>query len=398
MTDALTLEDRYGAHNYHPLPVVLTKGKGIYVFDTDGKKYMDFLSAYSAMSHGHCHPRLLKALHKQSEQICVTSRAFFNDRLGPLLHELCKISHLDKALPMNSGAEAVETAIKAARRWGYQIKKIPDNKAEIIVASGNFHGRTSAIISFSSEPAYKKGFGPFMTGFVTIPYGSVESLEKAITPHTCAFLVEPMQGEAGIIIPPKGWLKKVSEVCKKHNVLLILDEIQTGLCRTGKMFAFEHEGIIPDGVIIGKALGGGILPISAFVSRQDVMDLFTPGSHGSTFGGNPLAAAVALEALDVMKDEDFAKNSEKLGDYLLQQLIKRRKPFIRDIRGKGLWIGVDFDPVKVSARTVSERLMHKGVLAKETHETVVRLAPPLIIKKEEIDEALEIWDSVLESL
>jgi len=398
MTDPLTLEDRYGAHNYHPLPVVLTKGKGIYVFDTDGKKYMDFLSAYSAMSHGHCHPRLLKALHKQSEQICVTSRAFFNDRLGALLQKLCEISHLDKALPMNSGAEAVETAIKAARRWGYQIKKIPENKAEIIVASGNFHGRTSAIISFSSEPAYKKGFGPFMPGFVTIPYGSIESLEKAITPHTCAFLVEPMQGEAGIIIPPKGWLKQVSAICKKHNVLLILDEIQTGLCRTGKMFAFEHEEIIPDGVIIGKALGGGILAVSAFVSRQDVMDLFTPGSHGSTFGGNPLAAAVALEALYVMEKDHFAKNSEKLGEYLLQQLIKRRKPFIRDIRGKGLWIGVDFEPAKVSARTVSERLMHKGILAKETHETVVRLAPPLIIKKEEINQALEIWDDVLESL
>lgn len=397
MTEPLTLEDCYGAHNYYPLPVVLTKGEGIWVFDIHGQKYLDFLSAYSAMSHGHCHPRLLKALHKQSEKICVTSRAFFNDKLGLMLQKLCEISHLDKALPMNSGAEAVETAIKAARRWGYEVKKIPENRAEIIVASGNFHGRTSAIISFSSEAHYKKDFGPFMPGFVTIPFGSTEALEKAITPNTCAFLVEPIQGEAGIIIPPQGWLRQVSEICKKHNVLFILDEIQTGLCRTGKTFAFEHEGIVPDGVIVGKALGGGILPVSAFVSRAEIMDLFNPGSHGSTFGGNPLAAAVALEAMNVMKDELFAENSQKLGGYLLKELKKTQKPFMRDIRGKGLWVGVDFDPAKISARKVCEKLMHKGLLAKETHETVVRLAPPLVIKKEELDMALAIWDEAIKS-
>jgi ornithine--oxo-acid transaminase len=398
MTDPRMLEERYGAHNYHPLPVVLSKGKGIWVYDIYGKKYMDLLSAYSAMSHGHCHPRLLKVLHVQSQNICVTSRAFFNEELGPLLKKICEISHLDKALPMNSGAEAVETAIKAARRWGYAIKKIPENKAEIIVAKNNFHGRTTAIISFSSEPDYKKGFGPFLQGFVEVPYSCTESLEKAITPHTCAVLIEPMQGEAGIIIPPPGYLKKVSEICKKNNVLLILDEIQTGLCRTGKMFAFEHENIIPDGVIIGKALGGGILPISAFVSRAEVMDLFTPGSHGSTFGGNPLASAVALEALHIIEEDMYAENSLKLGEYLLSELKRRNLPFIRDIRGKGLWIGVDFDPAKVSARNVCEKLMEKGILAKETHQTVVRIAPPLIITEEEVDLALSIWDEVMLTL
>lgn len=395
MTDPLSLEERYGAHNYHSLPVVLTKGTGIWVWDIHGKKYMDLLSAYSAMSHGHCHPSLLKALHTQSEEICVTSRAFYNDKLGALLKKLCEISHLDKALPMNSGAEAVETAIKAARRWGYEVKKIPQDKAEIIVASGNFHGRTSAIVSFSSEPSYKEGFGPFMPGFVIVPFGSIEALEKAITPNTAAVLFEPIQGEAGILIPPKGWLKKVSEVCKKNKVLLLLDEIQTGLCRTGKMFAFEHEGIVPDGVVIGKALGGGILPVSAFVARKEIMDLFTPGSHGSTFGGNPLAAAVALEAIKVMEEDAYAEKSSRLGAYLLTELQKRPHPFIKEIRGKGLWVGVDFDPKKVSARAVCEKLMEKGLLAKETHDTVVRIAPPLIITKEEIDFALSIWDEVV---
>ncbi|MCX6991264.1 MAG: ornithine--oxo-acid transaminase [Chlamydiae bacterium] len=398
MTDPRLLEERYGARNYHPLPVILSKGKGIWVYDIHGKKYMDLLSAYSAISHGHCHPRLLKVLQNQSQNICVTSRAFFNEKLGPLLKKLCELSHLDKALPMNSGAEAVETAIKAARRWGYTVKKIPENKAEIIVAKNNFHGRTTAIISFSSEQDYKKGFGPFLQGFVEVPYSSAEALEKAITPNTCAVLLEPMQGEAGIIIPPPGYLKKISEICKKNNVLLILDEIQTGLCRTGKMFAFEHENIVPDGVIIGKALGGGILPVSAFVTRTEVMDLFTPGSHGSTFGGSPLSAAVALEALLIMEEDHYAENSQKLGEYLLSELKKRNLPFIRDIRGKGLWIGVDFDPAKVSARKVCEKLMEKGILAKETHQTVVRIAPPLIITKEEVDLALSIWDDVMLTL
>jgi ornithine--oxo-acid transaminase len=393
--DWIELESHYGAHNYHPLPVVIARGKGAWVWDVHGKKYLDMLSAYSAVSHGHAHPRVLQTLKDQADKICITSRAFYNDKLGLLLKKLCEISGLDMALPMNTGAEAVETAIKAARQWGYKVKGIPKNKAEIIVAEGNFHGRTSGIISFSSEKTYKDNFGPFMPGFKTIPYADSAALEEAITEHTCAFLVEPIQGEAGIIIPPRGWLKKVAEICKKKNVLLILDEIQSGLCRTGKMFAYEHEGIKPDGLILGKALGGGVLPVSMFLSRKEIMELFTPGTHGSTFGGNPLSAAVAFEAIRVIEEEHFAERSSVLGIYFLEQLQKIQHKSIKEIRGKGLWVGVEFDPKKISARKFCEHLMEKGVLAKETREVVVRLAPPLVIAKEDLEWAVSIFKEVL---
>ncbi|MBS0603807.1 MAG: ornithine--oxo-acid transaminase [Verrucomicrobia bacterium] len=398
MDDFIELEEHFGAHNYHPLPVVLTRGKGIWVWDEKGKKYLDMLSAYSAVSHGHAHPRLVKALKEQAEKIAVASRAFYTDKLGPLLQKLCALSGLDMGLPMNTGAEAVETAIKAARRWGYQIKEIPKDKAEIIVAEGNFHGRTTTIVGFSSEEAYKEGFGPFTPGFKLVPFGSASALEKAITPNTCAFLVEPIQGEAGIIIPPADYLEQAAKICRKHNVLLILDEVQSGLGRTGKMFAFQHAGIKPDGLILGKALGGGLLPVSAFLSRRDIMQLFTPGSHGSTFGGNPLAAAVASEALNVLKEEELVQKSAELGSYFLEKLKNLRSPLVSSLRGIGLWIGIVIDPAKASARAVCEKLMEKGLLAKETHQVVVRLAPPLVITREEIDWAVEQISQVLSEM
>jgi ornithine--oxo-acid transaminase len=384
----LARESAVCAHNYHPLPVVLTKGKGVWLWDEQGKKYLDMMSAYSAVSHGHVHPRIYKTLTEQAARLCIPSRAFYTDTLAPFLEKLCAMTGLDMALPMNTGAEAVETAVKAARRWGYRAKKIPQDKAEIIVAHGNFHGRTTAIVGFSSEPAYKADFGPFAPGFVEVPFGDAAALEKAITPHTAAFLVEPMQGEAGIIIPPKGWLVQVAAICKKHNVLLILDEIQTGLGRTGKLFAFQHEGIVPDGLILGKALGGGMLPVSAFVARKEVMDMFNPGSHGSTFGGNPLAAAVGLEALKSLEEENLTHRSAELGAHLLRELKAINSPLIADVRGSGLWVGLEIDPKKGSARKVCERLMEKGVLSKETHEVVIRFAPPLVITREEIDWAV----------
>lgn len=398
MNECIALEEQYGAHNYHPLPIVITKGKGAYLWDDKGNKYLDMLSAYSAVSHGHAHPRLVKALQKQAEQVAVISRAFYSDQLGFLLQKLCNLSGLDMGLPMNTGAEAVETAIKAARLWGYQVKEIPKNQAEIIVVRGNFHGRTTTVIGFSSKEAYKEGFGPFTPGFKIIPYGSPEELEKAITPHTCAFLVEPIQGEAGIIIPPEEYLGQAAKICKRHNVLLILDEIQSGLGRTGKMFAFEHSGIKPDGLILGKALGGGLLPVSAFLSRRDVIELFKPGSHGSTFGGSPLAAAVALEALAVLQEEKLIEQSGELGAYFLEKLKGLRSPLITDLRGKGLWIGMQIDPVLASARAISENLMKKGILAKETHEVTLRLAPPLVITREEIDWAVAQIAEVLQTL
>lgn len=383
------LEKKYGAQNYLPLPVTLVKGKGVWLYDEKGKRYLDMLSCYSAVSHGHCHPRLLKVLNQQARQLAVVSRAFYTDRLGPFLKKLCTISGMEMALPMNTGAEAVETAIKAARQWGCQVKKIPKNKAEIIVCTNNFHGRTTTIVSFSTEEKYRDHFGPFTPGFKVIPFGSSIALEKAITKNTCAFLVEPIQGEAGILIPPQGWLKEMAKVCKKHRILFLLDEVQSGLCRTGKTFAFEHEGIQPDGLILGKALGGGLLPVSAFLSKRAVLSLFTPGSHGSTFGGNPLAAAVGLEALQILEDENLAEKSEELGTYFLRELKKIQSSYITQIRGKGLWIGLDIDPKKDTARNVCEQLMKEGVLCKETHEITVRFAPPLIIKKREIDWALE---------
>jgi ornithine--oxo-acid transaminase len=396
--DFIALEKRFGASNYLPLPVVLSRGEGVWLWDVAGKKYLDMMSAYSAVSHGHCHPRLLKVLKEQSEQLCVTSRAYYTDALGPLLEELCSITGLSKALPMNTGAEAVETAIKAVRRWGYQVKGIPENKAEVIVFGGNFHGRTTTIISFSSEEEYKENFGPFSAGFKEVPFGDIDALRQAITPNTCAVLAEPMQGETGIRIPPNGWLKSLEVACRENNVLLISDEVQTGLGRTGKWFGVDHEGVKPDGIIVGKALGGGILPVSAFVGSNDLMSVFNPGSHGSTFGGNPLACRVALEGLRILQEDNLVERSAALGDYLIGQLRRISSPLIQDVRGKGLWVGVEIDPNCASARLVCEQLAERGILSKETHETVVRFAPPLVSTKEQIDFAITQFFEVLKGL
>jgi ornithine--oxo-acid transaminase len=391
----IDLENTFGAKNYHPLPVVLCKGQGVWVFDVNGKKYLDMMSAYSAVGHGHSHPKLVAALTQQAQKLSICSRAFYNDQLGPFLERLCTLLGYACALPMNSGAEAVETAIKAARRYGYEVKGIPENQAEIIVCSSNFHGRTTSVISFSSEETYRKNFGPFTPGFKVVPFGDLDAMEKAITPRTCAIITEPMQGEAGIIVPPKGWLKGIENLCRQNGVLLILDEIQTGLGRTGKLLAAEHENVRPDGVILGKSLGGGLLPVSALVGTQELLDVFTPGSHGSTFGGNPLAAAVGLKALEVLEEEKLIERSHTLGQYLLESIKKINAPCIRHVRGAGLWVGIDIDPAQKSARTICEALMKKGILTKETHETVIRLAPPLVIKKEELTWAIEIIEACL---
>ncbi|MBU6509026.1 MAG: ornithine--oxo-acid transaminase [Gammaproteobacteria bacterium] len=398
MNKTIELENRYAARNYLPLPVVLTRGEGVYVWDDVGNKYLDMMSAYSAVSHGHSNPRLVKALKDQADKLAICSRAFHTDKLGPFLKRACELTGMDMALPMNTGAEGVETALKAARKWGYKVKRIPEGKAEIIACEGNFHGRTIAIVGMSSEAQYKDGFGPFPAGFKVIPYGDAAALEKAITPNTAAFLVEPIQGEAGIRVPPAGYLAKCAELCKKHNVLLICDEIQTGLGRTGKLLACQHENVKPDGLILGKALGGGLLPVSMFLARKDVMAVFTPGDHGSTFGGNPLAAAVGLEALNVMMEEKLSERSAEMGAYLLEKLHTLRSPLIKDLRGKGLFVGIEFDPRKASARAVCEHLMAHGILSKETHETVVRLAPPLVITREQIDWAVERIDLVLKEI
>ncbi|MFI4938706.1 MAG: ornithine--oxo-acid transaminase [Candidatus Berkiellales bacterium] len=382
-------EKQYCAHNYEPLPVVLTKGEGVWVWDIEGKRYLDMLTAYSAVSFGHCHPRLVEVLSSQSQQLCLTSRAFYTDRLLPYAEKLCALTGMHSVLPMNSGAEAVETAIKAARRWGYEIKKIPQDKAEIIVAKNNFHGRTITIISFSSEPEYKRDFGPLTPGFVEIPFGESDALLQAITPNTCAFLIEPIQGESGIHVPPKGWLKKCHQICQENNVLLIVDEVQSGLGRTGKLFAFQHEGIQPDGLILGKGLGGGILPTSAFLGRKDLMNVFTPGSHGSTFGGNPLATRMAFEVLTLLEQEKLVENSAVLGEKLLQGLRDIKSPLIKEVRGKGLWAGVEIDVKFATARQICETMIKHGVLSKDTHQTVIRFAPPLIIKEEELKWAIE---------
>lgn len=394
----ITKELKYSARNYAPLPVVLVRGQGSFVWDDAGKRYIDMMSAYSAVSHGHCHHRIISALTNQAQTINVISRAFHSDKLAPFMEKLCKISGMDMGIPMNSGAEAVETAIKAARLWGYKVKGIAKNKAKIIVAKQNFHGRTTSIISFSSEEDYKDGFGPFTPGFKTVEYGNAKALEAAIDKDTCAFLVEPMQGEGGIIIPPKGWLKEVQKICKKHNVLLILDEIQTGLGRSGKMFAFQHEITKPDGLILGKALGGGVLPVSAFLGKKEIIKLFKPGSHGSTFGGNPLACAVGIEALNILEDEKLVENSRVLGEYLLGSLQAVKSKLIKNVRGRGLWVGLEIDKKYASARHVCERLMANGVLTKETHEVVVRLAPPLVMTKDILDEALAIIIATLEEV
>lgn len=389
MHETVDLETRYCAQNYLPLPVVLVRGEGVYVWDDRGTKYIDMMSAYSAVSHGHCHPRLVTALKQQAEQLTIVSRAFYTDKLAPLLHKLCAMTGQDKALPMNTGAEAVETAIKAARKWGYTMKGVPADQAEIIACNGNFHGRTLTVVGLSSEAQYRRGFGPFSPGFKCIPYGDVAALEAAVTPNTVAFLVEPIQGEAGIIVPPKGYLKACAALCQKYNILLICDEIQTGLGRTGKLLASDHEKVKPDGLILGKALGGGMLPVSAFLARADVMNVFQPGDHGSTFGGNPLASAVALEALSIIEEDKLAERSAELGTFLLDALAEINSSLIIDIRGKGLFVGIEIDPKQRSARDICEGLMRRGVLSKETHDTVIRLAPPLIITKEQLTWTVE---------
>lgn len=398
MNRCIDLEKRYCANNYHPLPVVLKSGKGVWLWDIDGKRYLDMMSAYSAISFGHAHPHLVQALTAQAQRLAVTSRAFYSDQLGPFLQSLCEMTGMDKALPMNTGAEAVETAIKAARKWGHKVKGIPDQQAQIIVCNGNFAGRTTTIIGFSSEAQYRDGFGPFTPGFVSIPYGDAAALEAAITPDTAAFIVEPIQGEGGIIVPPPGYLAVCREICTRHNVLLICDEVQTGLGRTGKLLACQHENVQPDGITLGKALGGGLLPVSAFLASEEVMDVFTPGDHGSTFGGNALAAAVGSAALKVLHDEGLIEKSAELGEYLLNNLRAIKHPAIREVRGKGLLIGVELDPALLPARVFCEHLMRHGVLSKETHQTVARFAPPLIISKDEIDGALAIIGAVFDTM
>jgi ornithine--oxo-acid transaminase len=384
----VALEDQYGARNYHPLDVVIERGEGIWVVDVEGNRYLDCLSAYSALNQGHVHPRILRALKEQAEKVTLTSRAFRNDQLPLFYKELSDWTGYEMSLPMNSGAEAVESAIKLARKWAYKKKGIPRYQAEIIVAAGNFHGRTVSIISFSTEPLYRDDFGPFTPGFVVVPYGDADALEKAIKPTTAAVLIEPIQGEGGVLIPPKGYLKKIRKMCTKNNVLFIADEIQTGLGRTGKLFACDHEEVRPDIMIIGKALGGGFYPVSAILADVPILGLFTPGEHGSTFGGNPLAAAVARESIRVIQEEKLVENSAAMGEYFMDQLEEIPSPHVKEVRGKGLLIGVELKNEAGGARRFCETLMKKGILAKETHEKVIRFAPPLIIKKEDIDWAI----------
>jgi ornithine--oxo-acid transaminase len=384
--------EKYGAHNYHPLPIVISRAEGVWVEDPEGNKYMDMLSAYSAVNQGHRHPKIIQALKDQADKVTLTSRAFHNDQLGPWYEKICKLTKKEMALPMNTGAEAVETAIKAARRWGYDVKGIAENQAEIIACVGNFHGRTMTAVSLSSEAEYKRGFGPMLPGIKLIPYGDLEALKSAITANTAAFLIEPIQGEAGIVIPPEGFMKAAFDVCKENNVLFIADEIQAGLARTGKMFACEWEGIEPDMYILGKALGGGVFPISCVVANNDILGVFNPGSHGSTFGGNPLACAVSIAALDVLIDEKLSDKSLELGQYFVSKLKEIHNPRIKEVRGRGLFIGVELTE---PARKYCEELKEKGLLCKETHDTVIRFAPPLIITRDELDWAIERIKEVL---
>ena len=382
--DLIAREKTFGARNYDPLPVVLARGQGSWLADVDGRRYLDLMSAYSAVSFGHANPRIVAALVAQAQQLGVTSRAYFNDELPLLLERLAHVTGLDRALPANGGAEAVETALKAARKWGHKVKGIPEGRAEIIGCRGNFHGRTIAVIGLSTEPQYRDGFGPFPPGLSTIPYGDAEALARAITPHTAAFLVEPIQGEGGIVVPAEGYLRRVREICTAHRVLLICDEIQTGLGRTGRFLASEHEDVRPDGVILGTALGGGLLPVSAFVATNDVMQVFHPGDHGSTFGGNPLAAAVAMAALDVLFEERLIERSAALGAWMLDELQGLRGGLVKDVRGRGLFIGIEVDARYTTARPVIDRLLARGILSKDTHETVVRIAPPLNIPRDDL--------------
>ncbi len=390
INDTIQREQAFTAHYYKQLPIVLVKGQGIHVWDDAGKQYIDCMSAYSALSHGHCHPTLVAALQAQVQQLTLTSRAFYSPALGKFLQRACEMTGYDAACPLNTGVEAVEVAIKAVRKWAYTVKKIPDNQAEIIVCANNFHGRTTTVISFSSEPQYYQHFGPLTPGFKIIPYGDTQALEKAINKNTAAFLVEPIQGEAGIIVPPAGYLAECATICAKNNVLLICDEIQTGLGRTGKLLACEHENIHPDGILLGKALGGGLLPVSLFLAKKEIIDVFEPGDHGSTFGGNELAAHIGLTALNIISEEKFAERSAKLGDRLIAQLRQIQSPVIKEIRGKGLFIGIEINPQLCSAREICLALMKNGLLSKETHETVIRLAPPLIISEEAIDQIAQI--------
>jgi ornithine--oxo-acid transaminase len=382
--DLIGREKTFGARNYDPLPVVLARGEGSWVADVDGHYYLDLMSAYSAVSFGHAHPRIVGALIAQAQQLGVTSRAYYNDELPPLLERLAQLTGLDRALPANGGAEAVETAIKAARKWGYKVKGIADGRAEIIGCAGNFHGRTITVVGLSTEPQYRDGFGPFLPGFSTVPYGDADALLKAITPRTAAFLVEPIQGEGGIIVPPPHYLARCRQICRDHHVLMICDEIQTGLGRTGRFLATEYDGIEPDGVILGKALGGGLLPVSAFVATNDVMQVFHPGDHGSTFGGNPLASAVAMASLDVLLEEKLVERSAELGAWLLSELQDLRSHIVRDVRGRGLFVGIEVDPRYTTARPVVDRLLARGILSKDTHGTVVRIAPPLNIPRDDL--------------
>jgi len=384
--------EQFGAHNYHPLPIVISRAEGVWVEDPEGNKYLDMLSAYSALNQGHRHPRIIQALKDQADKVTLTSRAFYNDQLGVFYEKLAKLTGKNMILPMNTGAEAVETALKAVRRWAYEVKKVPENQAEVIVCEGNFHGRTITITSFSSADEYKRGFGPFTPGFTIIPYGDIEALKRAITPNTAAFLVEPIQGEAGIIIPEPGFLKAAQQVCKEHNVLLVCDEIQTGFGRTGKLFASDWEDVKPDMYVMGKALGGGVFPISAVAADKEILGVFDPGSHGSTFGGNPLGCAVAAAALDVLIDEGLTERSLELGQYFMDRLKEIRNPLIKEIRGRGLFIGLE---LKTAARPYCEQLKERGLLCKETHETTIRFAPPLVISKEELDWAIDRIKQVL---
>ncbi len=391
--ELIEIEKRYGAHNYEPLDVVIERASGAWVYDSEGRRYLDFLAAYSAVNQGHCHPAIFQAMCRQAEKVTLTSRAFRNDQLPLLYRDLYELTGFDMALPMNSGAEAVETALKAARKWGMAAKNIRDGQQEILVASNNFHGRTIAIVGFSSEEQYREGFGPFPSGFREVPFGNAEALRRAITPNTCAFLVEPIQGEAGILVPPAGYLREVAAICRENNILLILDEIQSGLGRTGKMFAYEHEGIRPDVLILGKALAGGYYPVSAVLSSNEVLGVFRPGDHGSTFGGNPLASAIARAALRVIVDEKLPERSAELGEFAMAYLRRVRSPHVVEIRGKGLWIGIELNR---PARPFCEELKQRGVLCKETHTSVIRLAPPLVIDKADLEFGLEQVRAVLE--
>ena len=390
------LEARFGAGNYAPLPVTVVRGDGVYLWDDQGRRYIDMMGAYSAVSFGHCHPRLVEALVAQARRLDTISRAYFNDRLGPFLARACELTGMDAALPMNSGAEAVETALKAARKWAYRVKGVGADRAEIIACEGNFHGRTITITGFSSVPQYRDGFGPFAPGFKLVPFGDAAALEAAITPDTAAFLVEPVQGEGGIIVPPKGYLAEVARICRAHNVLLIADEVQSGLGRTGKLLACEHEGVMPDGLTLGKALGGGLLPVSLFLARRELMGVFKPGDHGSTFGGNPIAAAVGLAALDTLVEERLSERAAQTGSHLLQRLRGINSPVVREVRGIGRFAGIELDPAHADAGAVVRRLIDVGVLTKDTHRNTIRFAPPLIISESEVDWAIDRLVEVLD--